>query len=101
LKVVVRWLVRQAGLYLLLVVAVAFGALVWPRLATRAEKLELGTEMMSAREIASEFKSRQAQALSGFDARRTAIAAAPAAAVQERLRQARREHEVVSRRLAQ
>ena len=91
-----NWLLRRAGLYLLLVLAVALGPFVVHAIAGAGVR----DELMSPGEVTRRFERLRETASEDFARTRAAIAALPASAVDRRLRAAEAERAEVRRRLA-
>lgn len=91
-----NWLLRRTGLYLLLVLAVAFGPLVVHAIVSPGVR----DELMSPREVTRRFERLRETASEDFTRTRAGIAALPASAVDQRMRAAQAERAEVRRRLS-
>lgn len=92
---VLQWLLRRGLLYGLLVLAIAFGPVLWHAIFGS----DLRSELMSPSEVSREFERLKEEAGGVFEERRDEIAGYPAAAVDARLGEARAEFLVVGEQL--
>ena len=95
MRSVLRWVLRRGSLYLLLVLALAFGPLVWHASFGGG----LRSELMSPAEVSREFQRVRQVAAADFRTTSRRIADYPASAVEAQLSQAQAELVVVSAQL--
>lgn len=93
---VLRWVLRRGSLYVLLVLAVAFGPLLWHASFNGG----LRNELMSPAEVSREFQRLKQESVDGLKKSGDEIAGYSASAVDARLAQARTELAMVSAELA-
>jgi len=91
MKSVFQWLVRHAGLYVLLVLALAFGSMALPGLRN---------ELMRPREITAKLVEHKADAIRALEAQKAAAREAPAKALREQLARAEADQSAVRSELA-
>lgn len=87
MRAVLRWLFKRAGLYLLLVLALALA----PLAVSAIRSGDLRSELMSPRSAVEAWRGLQADAADAFGAKQAQIALYPPAAIEARHRQAQAE----------
>ncbi|MBA4013856.1 MAG: hypothetical protein C0481_18490 [Phenylobacterium sp.] len=95
MKAVLQWLVRRAGLYVLLVLALAVGSIALPAIWGGVRSDGLRNELMSPREITAKLDERKADAIRALEAKQAAARDAPAKALREQLVRAEADRAVV------